>query len=95
MSEDDRIVKKYVYIISHPNHKGYYKVGIASNKKQRLNSYQTADPLRQYKMEYDYLTPCFREIEKHIHDTFPNLLEWVQSPKEEIVKEIEGYEKNK
>ncbi|MBC6409577.1 MAG: GIY-YIG nuclease family protein, partial [Ekhidna sp.] len=40
--------RKYVYIISHPQYEGEYKVGIASNVKSRLNSYQTADPERSY-----------------------------------------------
>ena len=89
---DDRIIKKYVYIISHPKHKGFYKVGIAGNYKARLNSYQTGDPKRAYKLEYHFLTSHFREIEKHIHSRFNNLLEWVQASKEEIIEEIERKE---
>ena len=93
---DDGIIKKYVYIISHPKHKGFYKVGIASDYKARLNSYQTSDPLRQYKLEYQILTSHFRELEKHIHDVFDNLMEWVKASKEQIIKEIEEFlKKNK
>ena len=88
---DDNIVKKYVYVVSHPQYKGLYKVGIAKDWKSRLNSYQTSDPLRQYKMEYKHLTPLFRETEKHIHDIFDNLGEWVQASLENIKKEIENY----
>ena len=88
---DDGIIKKYVYIISHPKHKGFYKVGIAKDHKARLNSYQTADPKRAYKLEYHFLTSHFREIEKHIHKRFDNSFEWVRAGKEEIIKEIEDY----
>ena len=88
---DDNIVKKYVYVVSHPQYKGLYKVGIAKDWKSRLNSYQTSDPLRQYKMEYKHLTPLFRETEKHIHNIFDNLGEWVQESLENIKKEIENY----
>ncbi|MBC6399837.1 MAG: GIY-YIG nuclease family protein, partial [Ekhidna sp.] len=51
----DYLSEKYVYIISNPQYEGEYKVGIASNVKSRLNSYQTADPERSYKLEYAHL----------------------------------------
>ena len=87
---DDRL-KKYVYIISHPKFKGYYKVGIAKDYKTRLNSYQTSDPDRAYKMEYFYLTPHFRETEKYIHNLFDNKFEWIKANLEDIVQKIENY----
>ena len=86
--------KKYVYIISHPNYKGFYKVGIAKDHQARLNSYQTSDPLREYKLEYKIETFLFRETEKHIHNTFDNLLEWVHASKQDIIKEIEKFIKS-
>ena len=89
----DERLRKYVYIVSHPQYKGLYKVGIAKDWKSRLNSYQTSDPLRQYKMEYKHLTPLFRETEKHIHNVFDNLGEWVQAGLENIKRAIENYKK--
>ena len=83
--------KKFVYVISHPNSPGEYKVGIAKDCKLRLNSYQTSDPERRFKIEYKHLTPWFRETEKHIHDSFPNKREWVQGDLKKIVKAIESY----
>ena len=73
---DDVRIKKYIYIISHPNYEkaNLYKVGIASNLNSRLNSYQTSDPLREYKIEYDLHTPLFREIEEYIHKKFFSLM---------------------
>ena len=42
----------YLYIISNNNFPGYYKVGVTSDIKSRLRTYQTASPLRNYKIEY-------------------------------------------
>ena len=83
--------QKYVYIISHPNYPGEYKVGIAKDWKSRLNSYQTSDPDRGYKMEFPYLTPYFREIEKYIHNRFENKHEWVKGDLKDIIESIQNY----
>ena len=91
MGADTR-VQKYVYIISNTQYKGEWKVGIASNVKARLNSYQTSDPNRGYVLEYSFLTPDFREIEKYIHDHYENRHEWVREPDmQKIIKDIEGF----
>ena len=83
--------KKFVYVISHPNFPGEYKVGIAKNWKSRLNSYQTSDPERQYRIEYKIEVPHFRETEKHIHSVFPNKHEWVQGDLGKIIEAIKQY----
>ncbi|MCY4150202.1 MAG: GIY-YIG nuclease family protein, partial [Gammaproteobacteria bacterium] len=82
-----------VYIISHPAYPGEYKVGIAKNAQSRLIAYQTGDPERAYKIEYKLETPHFRELEKHIHDIFPNKHEWVQAELQDIINEIDNYQK--
>ena len=79
---------KYIYVISHPNYPGEYKVGIAKNWKSRLNSYQTSDPDRRYKLEYKLATPWFRETEQHIHNTFPSKHEWVPGKLHDITEAI-------
>ncbi len=85
--------KKYVYIISNPQYKDYFKVGIASDPKRRLNSYQTSDPKRGYVLEYSFETPNFREIEKYIHDDiYKSPHEWVfETDMQKIIKHIEGF----
>ena len=85
------IDKKYLYIISHPLHPGWYKVGIARNVKSRFNSYQTGDPQRQFKLEYSILTPHYRALEHHIHTTLDNKFEWVHADLKDIIDEIEKY----
>lgn len=44
--------KIYIYIISNPAFKGWYKIGRTFNIELRLCQYQTADPLRRYKLEF-------------------------------------------
>ena len=92
MGADTR-VQKYVYIISNPQYKDYFKVGIASDPKRRLNSYQTSDPKRGYVLEYSFETPNFREIEKYIHDDiYKSPHEWVfETDMQKIIKHIEGF----
>ncbi len=75
----DTPVQKSVYIISNPSYPNDYKVGVAKNVHARLNSYQTSDPDRGYKLEYSVLTPYFTELEKYIHDILPNKYEWIQN----------------
>ena len=86
---DKAIVEmKFVYIISHPKYPGEYKVGIAKNITSRLNSYQTSDPERAYKLEFSYETHLFRETERHIHLTFDNKHEWVRGDLDAIRQAI-------
>ena len=88
---DDLREEKWVYVVSNDQYDGEYKVGIATNPKSRLNSYQTSDPNRAYKMEYKVLTTNFKEIEEHIHDHFPNRHEWVRADLSDIKNEIIKY----
>ncbi|MGI9461124.1 MAG: DNA methyltransferase [Alphaproteobacteria bacterium] len=86
------IPKKWVYIISHKRDKKFFKVGIASDWKARLNSYQTADAERSYKIEYKLLTTKYRETEKHIHQKFDSKYEWVNGDLKDIIAEIENFQ---
>ena len=91
LNGNDKISRKYVYVISNPAFKDMYKAGVASDCKSRLNTYQTSDPDRGYKLEYKLHTHLFRKIEKHIHDKFDNKHEWIRANKEDIIKEINSY----
>ena len=82
------VEQKYVYVISNSAYPGEYKVGIAKDWKARLNSYQTSDPNRGYKLEYELLTPHFRAIEQHIHEAFDSKHEWVRGELQHIRDEI-------
>ena len=82
---------KDVYIISHPKYSGEYKVGIATNVKARLNSYQIGDPERSYKLEFSHKTHLYRQTEAHIHEHFENKHEWVRADLNDIKQEILSY----
>ncbi len=91
---DENFNKKFVYIISNKQYR-YYKIGIAKDWKSRLNSYQTADPNRAYKMEYKVHTIEYRKLEKHLINKFkpkgnkPG--EWVDAELKDIIKEIDKF----
>ena len=87
LSKENSKPKKYIYVISNPNHKGY-KVGIAKNVKQRLNGYQTSDPNRGFKLEFSIKTENYREVESEIHSHFSANYEWVNRDLKEIINRI-------
>ncbi len=90
-TEEDYTLKKYVYIISNAKFPDEYKVGIAKDYKARLNSYQTSDPDRGYRLEYKIHTPLFREIEQYVHNIFENKHEWVRADLQDIISAIKSY----
>ena len=83
--------KKWVYVISNPKMSGEYKVGVAKNWKSRLNSYQTADSDRSYKIEFKLLTPHFNALERHVHTSFNSRHEWVEGNLEEVIKVMKNF----
>ena len=87
-TDEHYVEKKYIYVVSNTKYKGEYKVGIAKDYQARLNSYQTGDPDRGYKLEFYLLTEKYREIEQYIHNKFDNKHEWVQSNLTDIIQEI-------
>ena len=89
-NEVDERESKYIYIIGNDSFDGEYKVGIASNWKSRLNSYQTSDPNRAYKMLYKVETTDYLKIEKAVHDHFDNRHEWVRAELNDIIKFIDN-----
>ncbi len=83
--------QKYIYVISNKAYSNEYKIGIAKCVKSRLNSYQTSDPNRGYKLKFSILTPHYKELEKHIHNTFENKHEWVRADIHSITTEIQEF----
>ena len=57
----------YVYILSNPAWKDWYKVGMAADVNDRYNSYQTTTPLRDFKLEHYIATNDRRVAERKIH----------------------------
>ena len=80
----------FVYVIANAAWEGIYKVGVAKDVKRRLNSYQTSDPNRGYKLIKEFQTPHYRAIETYIHHSFSGSHEWVKADKDEIIAAIES-----
>ena len=89
--KDDIRPKKYVYVMSNPIYKGMYKVGVAADAKARLNSFQTADPRRGYKLEFKILTAHYKTLEPYIHRKFNGDHEWVPGDLADVIHAIKNY----
>jgi hypothetical protein len=59
-----------VYAITHPLRKGWVKVGKAMLAENRLGSYQTGDPFREYKLLCKLFVEDNATAEKELHDLF-------------------------
>ena len=57
----------YVYIISNPAWEGWYKVGMAIDAYDRLVTYQTSSPFRDYTVEYCKHFEDRRDAERSVH----------------------------
>lgn len=60
----------FVYIVSNPAFDGCVKIGLTKNLNKRLDTYQTYDPFRQFKVEHYTVCENVRELEKRILDKF-------------------------
>ena len=91
-------VQGYVYIISNPAWEGWYKVGMAVDAYDRLVTYQTSSPFRDYKVEYCKYFEDRREAEKLTHSKLEDveadhINEWFRTDIniiKNIIKNIEG-----
>jgi hypothetical protein len=64
----DKHVQGEVYVITNPAWEGWVKVGMAIDAEDRLKSYQTSSPLRDYVLYYSYPTEDRRKSESEAHD---------------------------
>ena len=74
--KEDNSERAYVYVISNPTFPGWLKIGKASNVKSRLSVYQTADPLRRYKLEFCAFVKDPKKYEKMFKARCDGKLEW-------------------
>ena len=63
----DKISHGEVYIITNPAWKGWIKIGMAVESKDRLKAYQTSSPLRDYKLRYSKAFLNRRDAETKAH----------------------------
>lgn len=58
----------YLYLITNKAFPGFVKVGVTTDIKSRLHTYQTSDPKRQYKIEFYVEHPDCYTAEKKIKE---------------------------
>ena len=79
-----------VYIITNPAWEGWVKVGMAVDAKDRLNSYQTSCPFRDYMLYYSYETKDRRKAESEAHskldEKFERRNEWFRCTPQEAIE---------
>ena len=79
-----------VYIITNPAWEGWVKVGMAVDAMDRLNSYQTSCPFRDYVLYYSYETKDRRKAESEAHskldEKFERRKEWFRCTPEEAIE---------
>ncbi len=91
----DKISYGEVYIMTNPAWKGWIKVGMAIDSKDRLKSYQTSSPLRDYKLEYYKKFNDRRQAETIAHERCSNIAtdknsEWFKMKTKDAIKLIKN-----
>lgn len=85
----------YVYVISNPAWKGWYKVGMAVDSQDRCGSYQTSSPHRDYRLEFSKYFLNRKVAEEIAHDVIGEISldrngEWFKVHVNRIRKIIKG-----
>lgn len=81
----------YVYAIHNPAWENYIKVGCAIDVYDRLNTYQTSSPLRDFRIiEYVFVEDRLK-VESEIHSQFESKGEWVIASEDEIKTKLRSY----
>jgi hypothetical protein len=83
------IKQGFVYAITNPAWPDYVKVGSAIDAEDRLSSYQTSSPKRDYTLEKFVFVLNRVEFEKSLHNKFDCDGEWVKDDLDTVIKEFE------
>ena len=91
----NEIVDGYIYVMSNPAWKGWYKVGMAVDSQDRCGSYQTSSPHRDYRLEYSKYFLNRKVAEEIAHDVISEISldrngEWFRVSVNKIRKIIKG-----
>jgi len=65
----------YVYVITNPAWKGWVKIGMAIDAEDRLKSYQTSSPYRDYQLLHSVYVTDRRAIERKAHRKISKIAE--------------------
>lgn len=86
----------YIYIITNPAWENWVKIGITDNLDKRLQTYQTCDPYRAYKIEYFIKIDDYKKIEKLLEETMKpfakkQLNEWYEIDKKSAIVRLQEF----
>ena len=85
---DNKNISGEIYIITNDAFKGWVKVGMSIKAEDRLNSYQTGDPNRDYRLYSSYFTEDRHNSERNIHEIlegrFKRQNEWFKADPQEV-----------
>lgn len=84
----------FIYIISNPSFPGTVKVGLTKDIVKRLDTYQTYDPYRKFKIEHYEFCEDVCAKERYMLDQFSIDLykgEWIDDKREDIKKVLFDY----
>lgn len=87
------IKEGFVYAIYNPSFPDFIKVGSAIDVYDRLNSYQTSSPFRDYELLIYFFSDDRRKTEREIHNMFERNAEWCKVEKEHILDVFRIYRK--
>ena len=86
----NQVKEGYVYVMTNPAWPEWVKVGMAVDAKDRLNSYQTSCPFRDYMLYYSYKAKDRRKAESEAHskldEKFERRKEWFRCTPEEAIE---------
>lgn len=82
----------YVYAIHNPAWEGFVKIGVAIDVYDRLSSYQTSSPFRDYELIGYVFSDDRLALEKEIHSKFERNNEWVKTDKTTIKRFLREHE---
>ena len=74
----NKYISGFIYVISNPAWSEWVKIGRATSPEDRLSSYQTGSPLRDYSLEYSLYVEDTYVYEKYFNDNYSqsNSGEW-------------------
>ena len=92
--ELDKITKGHVYLITNPAWPEWVKLGMAVDASDRLKSFNTSSPFRDYEMAYSVEVSDKRKAEKAAHHICGMLCEerrgeWFKMPTDNAVEVLE------
>lgn len=83
----------YIYVIVNENFPGFCKIGVTKNIKNRLRTYQTSSPFRNYKVIHYIEHPDCYLAEKNIQQNLKNFAlsvkkEWFEIPHQFAIDKV-------